>query len=288
MKFGFIAKHRGIWPSAWLCEALDVSRSGFYAWLIRAPSGRQRSNEILSSEVRSSFLQSDRTYGARRVWHDLLAAGHACGLHRVERLMQRQGLRARPRRRGLPQDRGDRLSSAMAPNVLDRQFTASAPNQKWVADFTYIWTAEGWLYVAVVLDLYSRRAVGWSMHATMTAQLVTDALMMAVWRRGKPDALLHHSDRGSQYTSEQFQRLLSELGVTCSMSRSGNVWDNSAMESFFSTLKTERIARKVYRTRDQARAEVFDYIERFYNPKRRHSTLGYVSPIDFEKQAGLA
>ncbi len=176
----------------------------------------------------------------------------------------------------------------MAPNVLDRQFSASAPNQKWVADFTYIWTAEGWLYVAVVLDLYSRRAVGWSMHSTMTAQLVTDALMMAVWRRGKPDALLHHSDRGSQYTSEQFQRLLSELGVTCSMSRSGNVWDNSAMESFFSTLKTERIARKVYRTRDQARAEVFDYIECFYNPKRRHSTLGYVSPIDFEKQAGLA
>ena len=287
MKFGFIAKHRGVWPSAWLCETLDVSRSGFYAWLIRAPSKRQRSNEILSSEVRSSFLQSDRTYGARRVWHDLLAAGHVCGLHRIERLMKHQGLRARPRRRGLPQDRGDRMSS-VAPNVLDRQFTASAPNQKWVADFTYIWTAEGWLYVAVVLDLYSRRAVGWSMHATMTAQLVTDALMMAVWRRGKPDALLHHSDRGSQYTSEQFQRLLSELGVTCSMSRSGNVWDNSAMESFFSTLKTERIARKVYRTRDQARAEVFDYIERFYNPKRRHSTLGYLSPIDFEKQAGLA
>lgn len=288
MKFGFIAKHRGIWPSAWLCETLDVSRSGFYAWLTRAPSARQRSNEILSSEVRSSFLQSDRTYGARRVWHDLLAAGHACGLYRVERLMLHQGLRARPRRRGLPQDRGDRMSNTMAPNVLDRQFTASAPNQKWVADFTYIWTAEGWLYVAVVLDLYSRRAVGWSMHATMTTQLVTDALMMAVWRRGKPDALLHHSDRGSQYTSEQFQRLLSELGVTCSMSRSGNVWDNSAMESFFSTLKTERIARKAYRTRDQARAEVFDYIECFYNPKRRHSTLGYISPIDFEKQAGLA
>lgn len=288
MKFGFIAKHRGIWPPAWLCETLGVSRSGFYAWLTRSPSARQHSDEMLSSEVRSSFLQSDRTYGARRVWHDLLAAGHACGLHRVERLMQRQGLRARPRRRGLPQDRGERLSHATAPNVLDRQFSAPAPNQKWVADFTYIWTAEGWLYVAVVLDLYSRRAVGWSMHATMTAQLVTDALMMAVWRRGKPDALLHHSDRGSQYTSEPFQRLLSELGVTCSMSRSGNVWDNSAMESFFSTLKTERIARKIYRTRDQARAEVFDYIECFYNPKRRHSTLGYVSPIDFEKQAGLA
>jgi putative transposase len=139
-----------------------------------------------------------------------------------------------------------------------------------------------------VIDLFSRRVVGWSMSATMTAQLVTDALMMAIWRRGKPDALLHHSDQGSQYTSEQFQRLMADNGVTCSMSRSGNVWDNAAMESFFSSLKTERIARKTYRTRNQAKAEVFDYIERFYNPTRRHSTLGYLSPIDFERQANVA
>jgi len=158
----------------------------------------------------------------------------------------------------------------------------------WVADFTYIWTAEGWLYVAAVIDLFSRRVVGWSMSATMTAQLVTDAMMMAIWRRGKPDALLHHSDQSSQYTSEQFQRLMADNGVTCSMSRSGNVWDNAAMESFFSSLKTERIARKTYRTRNQAKAEVFDYIERFYNPTRRHSTLGYLSPIDFERQANVA
>ncbi len=157
-----------------------------------------------------------------------------------------------------------------------------------MADFTYIWTAEGWLYVAAVIDLFSRRVVGWSMSDTMTAQLVTDALMMAIWRRGKPDALLHHSDQGSQYTSEQFQRLMADNGVTRSMSRSGNVWDNAAMESFFSSLKTERIARKTYRTPNQARAEVFDYIERFYNPTRRHSTLGYLSPIDFEKQANVA
>jgi putative transposase len=148
--------------------------------------------------------------------------------------------------------------------------------------------AEGWLYVAAVIDLFSRRVVGWSMSVTMTAQLVTDALMMAIWRRGKPDALLHHSDHGSQYTSEQFQRLMADNGVTCSMSRSGNVWDNAAMESFFSSLKTERIARKTYRTRNQAKAEVFDYIERFYNPTRRHSTLGYLSPIDFERQANVA
>src|SRR6185312_10597390 len=183
---------------------------------------------------------------------------------------------------------GERLVSTVAPNVLDRQFTAARPNQRWIADFTYIWTAEGWLYVAAVLDLFSRRVVGWAMRAEMTAQLVTDALLMAIWRRGRPDGLLHHSDRGSQYTSEQFQRLMADHGITCSMSRSGNVWDNAAMESFFSSLKTERTARKVYRTRDHARADVFDYIERFYNPKRRHSTIGYLSPVEFEQAAMLA
>jgi putative transposase len=202
--------------------------------------------------------------------------------------MRSQALRARPRRRGLPKDEGARLTSVIAPNVLDRQFTATRPNQRWIADFTYVWTAEGWLYVAAVIDLFSRRVVGWSMKAEMTAGLVTDALIMAIWRRGKPDALLHHSDQGSQYTSQHFQELLAENGVTCSMSRSGNVWDNAAMESFFSSLKTERIRGKVYRTRDAARADVFDYIERFYNTIRRHSTIGYLSPAEFEKKVGLA
>ena len=281
MKFEFVAKHRVAWPVNLMCEALGVSRSGFYAWLVRPRSRRSREDEVLGTHVRQSFVGSDRTYGSRRVWHDVLALGHRCGLHRVERLMREQALRARPRRRGLPKDLGER--SAIADNILDRQFAASAPNQKWVADFTYIWTAEGWLYAAAVLDLYSRRIVGWSMQDSMTSQLVADALMMAVWRRGKPAALLHHSDQGSQYTSEHFQELLKEQGITCSMSRAGEVWDNSAMESFFSSLKTERTARKVYRTREQARADVFDYIERFYNPMRRHSTMGYVSPIDFEK-----
>lgn len=281
MKFEFVAKHRGAWPVNLLCEALGVSRSGFYAWLVRPPSRRSQADEALSAQVRQSFVGSDRTYGARRVWHDVLALGHHCGLHRIERLMRLQGLRARPRRRSLPKDSGVR--SAIADNVLDRQFQADAPNQKWVADFTYIWTAEGWLYAAVVLDLYSRRVVGWSMHSSMTSQLVADALMMAAWRRGKPVQLLHHSDQGSQYTSEHFQELLREQGITCSMSRAGEVWDNSAMESFFSSLKTEKTTRKVYRTRAQARADVFDYIERFYNPVRRHSTLGYVSPLEFEE-----
>ncbi len=261
MKFGFIAKHRGVWPAGWLCEALGVSRGGFYAWLTRPRSQRSRSDEELGAKVRASFVTSDRTYGARRVWKDILAEGLSCGLHRIERLMRLQALKARPRRR---------------------------PNRKWIADFTYVWTAEGWLYVAAVIDLFSRRVVGWSMRAAMTAQLVTDALVMAIWRRGKPDALLHHSDRGSQYTSDQFQKLMADHGVVCSMSRPGNVWDNAAMESFFSSLKTERTGRKTYRTRDEARADVFDYIERFYNPKRRHSTIGYLSPMEFESQAGLA
>ena len=288
MKFAFIAKHRGIWPAGWLCGALGVSRGGFYAGLTRPRSARSCSDEELGMKVRASFLASDRTYGARRVWRDLLEDGISCGLHRIERLMRLQALRARPRRRRLPSDPGERQAAAVAPNVLDRAFDASAPNRKWIADFTYIWTAEGWLYVAAVVDLFSRRVVGWSMSATMTAQFVTDALIMAIWRRGRPKALLHHSDRGSQYTSEQFQRLMVDHGVTCSMSRSGNCWDNAAMESFFSSLKTERTARKTYRTRDQARADVFDYIERFYNPKRRHSTLGYLSPMEFEMKAGVA
>lgn len=285
MKFAFIAKHKSIWPLSLLCSTLSVSRSGFHAWLTRKPSQRALDDERIGAMARASFLASDRTYGARRVWHDVLASGVDYGLHKIERLMRQGALRARPRRRGLPLDRGERTAGVIAANILDRQFQAEAPNQKWVADFTYVWTAEGWLYVAVVIDLFSRRVVGWSMSATMAAQLVTDALVMAIWRRGRPRALLHHSDRGSQYSSEGFQRLMADHGVTCSMSRSGNVWDNAAMESFFSSLKTERLGRKIYRTRDAARAEVFDYIERFYNPKRRHSAIGYVSPVAFERLA---
>jgi putative transposase len=193
-------------------------------------------------------------------------------------------LKARPRGRRLPPDLGERQVAAVAANVLVRTFEAPAANGKWIADFTYISTAEGWLYVAAVIDPFWRRVVGWSMSVAMTAQLVTDALVMAIWRRGKPDALLHHSDRGSQYSSEQFQKLMADHGIICSMSRSGNVWDNAAMESFFSSLKTERTARKIYRTRDEAKADVFDYIERFYNAKRRHSTVGYMSPMEFEMQ----
>jgi putative transposase len=183
MKFVFIAKHRNIWPVAWLCNALGVSRVGLPC-LAESTSARSRSDAAVGQQVKASFIASDRTYGARRVWHDLLAEGIDCGLHRIERLMRLQALRARPRRRRLPMDNGDRQMPSVPSNILDRQFEAERPNQKWIADFTYIWTAEGWLYVSAVIDLFSRRVVGWSMSASMTAQLVADALLMAVWRRG--------------------------------------------------------------------------------------------------------
>ena len=288
MKFGFVAKHRGTWPVDVLCESLGISRSGFYAWRRRPVSERTRTDTAILVTIRASFVLSDSTYGVRRMLDEVRDAGHRCGRDRVGRLMRDAALRARPKRRAKPTDAGERLEHAIAPNVLDRQFTADAPNQKWVADFTYIWTSEGWLYVAAVLDLFSRRVVGWSMQATMTAELVTNAFVMAVWRRGPGSALLHHSDQGSQYSSEDFRRQLRALGVTCSMSRSGDVWDNSVMESFFSTLKIERVHRKHYATRDAARADVFDYIERFYNPVRRHSTLGNRSPVVFEREAAVA
>lgn len=286
MRFGFIAQQRTRWPLGWLCQALQVTRGGFYAWRGRPQSHRTRSDIQFTAAIRVSFHDSDRTYGARRVRRDLRDAGQPCGLHRVRRLMRHAALVARPTRRGRPVDRRLGAPHWIAQNVLDRQFSAAEMNCKWVADFTYVWTTEGWLYVAAVMDLFSRRIVGWSMSAEMTSQLVSDAMVMAIWRRAPTGALLHHSDRGSQYTSEPFQQLLQDHGVSCSMSRSGNCWDNAAMESFFSTLKTERTHRHHYGTRDEAKADVFDYIERFYNPRRRHSTLDYLSPNDFEKSQG--
>lgn len=279
-----MARHQGIWPVSWMGAVLGVTRGGFYAWRKRAPSRRAQDDERILVAVRRSFAESAATYGVRRVWHDLKAWSIACGRERLARLMRAAGLVARPRKRRLPQDRGVRPESVLAPNVLNREFWAAAPDRRWVADFTYIWTGEGWLYLAVVLDLFSRRIVGWSMRATMEAELVADALLMAVWRRGWPMELLHHSDQGSQYLSELFQRLLTDHGIQCSMSRRGDCWDNAAMESFFSTLKVERVYRRSYRTRDEARADLFQYIEGFYNPWRRHSTLGGLSPAEFERQ----
>ncbi len=284
MKYGFIERQRSVWPVRNMCGLLKVSHGGFYAWAGRAASHRALANERLLGLIRQSFAQSDRTYGSPRVWRDLLEWGERIGENRVARLMRAAHLQARHKRRRLPTDEGVRLAHCIAANVLDRRFVAATANQRWAADFTYLWSAEGWLYVAVVIDLYSRKVVGWSMSASMTSALVIDALTMALWRRGKPSELLHHSDQGSQYTSEDFQRLLAAEGIACSMSRKGDCWDNAAIESFFSSLKTERTRRKNYPTRDDVRADVFDYIERFYNPRRRHSTLGYVSPDQFENQ----
>jgi putative transposase len=195
MKFGFIAKHRSAWPVAWLCEAVGVSRSGLHAWLKRGPGARSREDDGIMPAVRASFVASARTYGAHGIWRDVLEAGFSCGLHKIERLRRAQALRARPRRRAQPKDGGERSASAIAPNVLDRQSAADqAQPRKWIADSTYVWTAEGWLYVAAVIDLFSRRVVGWSMKAEMSARFVTDAFLMATWRRGRPGALLHHSD----------------------------------------------------------------------------------------------
>lgn len=278
-----MVRHQRIWPVRAMCRMLKVSHGGFYQWMGRGPSRRSLEDARLTGLARQSYLESDKTYGSPRVWRDLHDWGERCARKRVARLMRVAGLAARAKRRRLPLDEGLRPEHAIAPNVLDRQFAAVGPNRKWVADFTYLWTAEGWLYVAVVLDLFSRKIVGWSMQASMTAQLVIDALIMAIWRRGRPVELLHHSDQGSQYTAEDFQRLLADHGIICSMSRKGDCWDNAAMEAFFSTLKLERTNRTRYRTRDEARADVFDYIERFYNPRRRHSTLGQVSPDQFER-----
>ena len=266
-----------------MCRVLQVSPSGFYEWHGRVPSQRSVDNEKLTGLIRQSFAASDNTYGSRRVWRDLREWGHCASVNRVARLMAAEGLVARRKRRRRPGDPTANTQHTIAPNLLQRQFEADAPNRRWLADFTYIWTAEGWLYLAVVLDLFSRRVVGWSMKEEMTSQLVIDALLMAIWRRGSPQELLHHSDQGTQYTSDDFQRVLAAHGIVCSMSRRGDCWDNAAMESFFSTLKTERTSKSNYTSRDQARADVFDYIERFYNPRRRHSTLQYLSPVRFEE-----
>ena len=288
MKFRFIAQHRGIWQTRQMCRTLGVSHGGFYEWMRRPESRRCRENRQLLVQIRASFEQSDRTYGSPRVWRDLRAWGFRCGKHRVERLMSAAALKARGKRRRLPLDEGVRPEHAIAANVLDRQFEASAPNQRWVADFTYIWSEEGWLYFAVVMDLFSRRIVGWATQNTLHAEGVLQALLAAVWRRKPKPGLVLHSDQGCQFTSHDWQSFLKDHGIVCSMSRRGNCHDNAVAESFYQLIKRERIRRKIYATRAAARSDVFDYIEMFYNPKRRHGSAGDLSPVEFEKRAGLS
>jgi len=282
MKFSFIEQHRHQFPVVRMCAVLGVSPSGYYAFRKRRPSRRARENQRLLVHIRAIHRASRATYGYRRIYHELCDQGIVCSRHRIARLMRRAGLRVKSRRPYKVTTRAN-PRHPVADNLLDRDFQADQPDRKWVADITYIATNQGWLYLATVMDLFSRRIVGWSMQPRMKTDLVADALKMVLARR-RPDAgLLHHSDRGSQFTSADYQKLLAAHGIQVSMSRTGNCYDNAVMESFFATLKTECIDRR-YATRQEARACVFDYIEVWYNRRRRHSSLEYLSPEAYERR----
>jgi putative transposase len=282
MKFAWIRDHQREFDTRRMCRALRVSRSGFYAWRDRAPSRRQKRREELAIKIRHVHLQNRQVYGSPRVCKVLLASGEKVCENTVARIMCRQRIRARIRRKYVPRTTDARHGYPPAGNRLDRQFTAEQANRKWVTDITYIATEEGWLYLAAVLDLYSRRIVGWSMADHMKTQLISDALVMALEHRRPEAGLLHHSDRGVQYACDDYQYLLKKNGLECSMSGKGNCYDNAAMESFWATLKTELVHQKNYATRVEAEMSIFEYIEVFYNRVRLHSTLGYVSPEQFE------
>lgn len=281
MKYRFIDDHRHVFRVAPMCRMLEVTRGGFYQWLEKPESDRAMEDRRLLGLIRDSYEASGGVYGARRVFGDLREVGESCGKHRVAKIMRNHKIKAirgykAPRRIvGRP--------SIIAPNRLQRQFTVDQPDQAWVTDITYLRTWQGWLYLAVVIDLHSRKVIGWSMKPTLAREGVLDALLMAIWRRKPTKPVIVHSDQGSQYGSDDWQRFCRAHDLQPSMSRRGNCWDNAVAESFFSSLKKERIRKRVYKTRDLARADVFDYIEVFYNRTRRHSHLGGISPEAFEK-----
>jgi putative transposase len=261
----------------------SIERSGYYAWLKRKPGVREIANESLDKKVVSLFKKHHGRYGAKRITDDLHSSGEICGKNRVAKRMQNLSLKAKAKRKfKITTDSKHNLP--IAPNVLERNFAAAAPNQKWVGDITYLWTEEGWMYLAVVIDLYSRSVIGWSIQPAMTKQLVCDALMMALWRRGFPKNVLFHSDRGSQYCSYDYQAILKENSFICSMSRKGNCWDNAVSESFFHTMKVELIHGEKYATREALKQSVFEYIEVYYNRVRRHSALSSIAPMQYEEQ----
>lgn len=284
MRFAFIRAEKANYPVALMCRLLEVSTSGFWAWCRRPESQRAREDRRLLGKIRASHAASRQTYGSRRVHQDLQAFGETVGRQRVARLMRGAGLRSQSRR-PYRVTTASKHQQPVAPNVLARDFKAEGANRKWAADISYVKTRGGWLYLAVVLDLYSRRVVGWAMSRRITRQLALDSLQMALTQRGRPQQLLHHSDRGSQYASKDYQRLLQSQDIECSMSRRGNCWDNAVVESFFATLKTELIYRTDYLNPEEARRAIFEYIEVFYNRQRRHSTLGYQTPAEFERSA---
>jgi transposase InsO family protein len=283
VRFAFIAAEKAAFPVTVLCRILAVSRAGFYAAQARPVPGRARGDAQLAVEIAAIHGESRQRYGSPRVHAELRARGRGVSRKRVARLMRRRGLAARRRRRyRITTD--SRHPFPVAANVLARQFTAPAPDAAWVTDITYIPTGEGWLYLAVILDLYSRRIVGWAMSDRLTRQLALDALGMALARRQPAPGLLHHSDRGSQYASGDYQTALGRQGIVGSMSRRGDCWDNAVAESFFATLKVELVHDALWPTRAAARTALFDYIEVFYNQQRRHSSLGFLSPLAFERQ----
>ena len=284
MIFAFIDEHRRRRPVTLMCDVFEVSTSGFYAWRGRRASAQEQRRDTLLVEIRAVHAEVKARYGSPRIHAELVARGQSCCVNTVAKLMRGNGIAAKTARKfRCTTDSNHHLP--VADNLLDRQFDPGSPNESWVTDITYIPTREGWLYLAAVEDLYSRMVVGWAMAARMTSRLAVDALGMAV-RRRLPDAdLLAHSDRGSQYASEHYQRLLAGHGITCSMSRRGDCWDNAPMESFFASLKKELVHHEDYRTREEAQASIFEYIEVFYNRQRRHSTLGYVSPAEYEQPA---
>ena len=282
MKFAFVREHRKVWPVDVICRVLGVARSGFYAWLSRAPSARHRRREELAVKITAIHLDNRRVYGSPRIHRQLTVGGEKVCENTVASIMRDNGIRAKKKAKFIPRTTDSRHESPVAPNRLDRLFQTPAPDIKWAADITYIPTDEGWLYLAAVIDLCTRRVVGWSMAHHMETGLVSDALNMALARRRPGPGLLHHSDRGVQYASDNYQGLLAEHGISCSMSGKGDCYDNAVIESFWSTLKTELVHHEHYTTHQEARMSIFHYIEVFYNRKRLHSSLGYKSPEAFE------
>lgn len=284
MKYAFIEAEKAQFPVSMLCEVLDVSRSGFYAWRGRPQSLRRQRDEELGTVITAIHTRSRGTYGSPRVHAELRASDVRVGKKRVARLMQQHGLVSCRRRRFKATSTQSDPALPVATNQLARQFKQVAPNRAWAGDTTYIPTGEGWLYLAVLLDLHSRKVVGWAMSDTNDRALVLGALAMAVASRRPVSGLLHHTDRGSQYASHEYRRALERHGFTCSMSRKGNCWDNAVAESFFGTLKAELISGERFFTRKEARQAVFEYIEVFYNRQRAHSGLNYQTPEQFENQ----
>jgi putative transposase len=286
MKYTFIAAHRAQFRVGIMCRVLGVKRSGYYAWRKRTPSTRAQDDAALLALIQKEHEKSRNTYGSPRIHVVLQRQGVLCGHNRVARLMQRHGIIAHSRRPYHPVTTQRQAGVEAAPNRINQDFSASAPNQKWVSDFTYIPTAQGWLYLAIVLDLFSRKVVGWAMSERMDTPLVETALRMALLGRRPPAGLVHHSDQGSQYTSRAYLTCLIQAAALLSMSGVGNCYDNAVIESFFGTLKTECV-HSPFATRVLARTALFDYIEVWYNRQRLHSTLGYFSPVDFERQFSL-